>query len=92
MIYINDNLRIKKLDEKNLSLESFSEIKTKQTDPPKKAWRHCGYYGDLKSALQGALKKQLFDSVENEQTVKDLIEEIRGAEQSIFAAVSKMEK
>ncbi len=92
MIYISDNLRIKKLDEKNLGLESFCEVRSKRTDPPTKAWKHCGYYGDLKSALQGALKKQLLDSVENDQTIKDLIEEIRHAESNILVAASKMEK
>ena len=91
MIYINDKLRIRRLDTRSLQLEEYREAEdcnlTKQKEPK---WRWCGYYGDLKSALLGALTKQLFDSVENELTLKDVISKIDEARAEIITAIDKL--
>ena len=84
MIYINDNLRIRKLDEQCLELEVYRKAKSKKTGEETTQWKGCGYYGDIKSALNGAFKKQLFDSAENETTIKELIALIEQVEKEIF--------
>ena len=89
MIYINSTLRIRRLDPKCLQLEEYhkpdpKKPKTKD-DTPK--WYRCGYYGDLKSALLGALTKQLFDSVSNEMTIKEVVSVIDKARGEIISAI-----
>ena len=90
MIYINDKLRIKKLDDRNLQLEEYREGKDTHKGKATTKWRLCGYYGDLKSALLGALTKQLFDSAENELTLKDIISRIDEARAEIITAIDKL--
>lgn len=91
MIYINDKLRIRKLDDgKNLQLEEYREGKDTHKGKTTAKWRWCGYYGDLKSALLGALTKQLFDSVENELTLKDVVSRIDEARAEIITAIDKL--
>ena len=92
MIYINSTLRIRRLDPKCLQLEEYhkpdpKKPKTKD-DTPK--WRWCGYYGDLKSALLGALSKQLFDSAQNEMTIKEVIAKIDEVRAEIIQAIGEL--
>ena len=92
MIYINSTLRIRRLDPKCLQLEEYhkpdpKKPKTKD-DTPK--WYRCGYYGDLKSALLGALSKQLFDSAQNEMTIKEMIAKIDEARAEIIQAIGEL--
>lgn len=92
MIYINDKLRIRKLDDRNLQLEEYRKPSGKSGTIKENTekWRWCGYYGDLKSALLGALTKQLFDSAENELTLKDIISRIDEARAEIITAIDKL--
>lgn len=92
MIYINDKLRIRKLDDRNLQLEEYRKPSEKSGTIKENTekWRWCGYYGDLKSALLGALTKQLFDSAENELTLKDIISRIDEARAEIITAIDKL--
>lgn len=92
MIYINDKLRIRKLDDRNLQLEEYRKPSEKSGTIKENTekWRWCGYYGDLKSALLGALTKQLFDSAENELTLKDIISRIDEARAEVITAIDKL--
>lgn len=92
MIYINNTLRIRTLDDgKNLQLEEYRKPSEKsgRIKEDIEKWRGCGYYGDLKSALLGVLRKQLFDSVENEMQLKDVIEKIDKARAEIITAINE---
>ena len=94
MIYINEKIRIRKLDDgKNLQLEEYRQIGdcrfTKQSGGK---WYWCGYYGDLKSALLGALSKQLFDSVDDELDLKDIVSKIDDARAEIVKAIKGVNK
>lgn len=75
MLYINDDLRIKKLDDKCLALEKNCEIIKKSGEQTKK-WKFCGYYGSLEQALAGATKKQLHDATETTERIDELLKEI----------------
>ena len=90
MIYINSTLRIRRLDPRCLQLEEFhkpvpKKPKTKD-DLPK--WYGCGYYGNLKEALIGALNKKLFDSTKTEMTIKEAIGAIEQAKQEILTEMT----
>ena len=47
-------------------------------------WCRNGYYGSLKMALCGVLEKELFDSVEEELALKDVINKIEEAKKQIL--------
>lgn len=84
MIQINDKLRIRKLDDKNLIIEEYNDkIINPKTKEESSGWQWRGYYGDLKSALLGILKKELFDSSEENLQLKDIITKIEAIENNI---------
>lgn len=74
MIYITDTLRISKVDDNCLQLEEFKEATSKKTGKSSKQWRWIGYYGNVKEACAGALRKQLFNLAGD--TVKLSLEEV----------------
>ena len=75
MIYINDALRITKVDALNLQLEHYRAYTLKNGEV-KHGWKRIGYFGDLKSALLSALKNELFDCATNEMTLKEVLVKI----------------
>jgi len=90
MIYLSDDIRIRKLDEQCLELEVYRAAKSKKTGIVSVQWKGAGYYGDLKSAIRGALKKQLFDLPEEELRAEDLFARIELAETNIIEAIEKL--
>lgn len=80
MIYINDYLRISKIDENCLQLEIYRNVTSKKTKCISKKWQWCGYYGSVKDALVGALRKSLYSCTENELEIKSVISRIDEAE------------
>ncbi len=88
MIYISDTLRITKLDDNCLQLEAYKPVTSKKHGTTTMQWKWLGYYGDVKTALMGALKKQLFDCADEEIEVKNLIERIEQAENNILKAIA----
>lgn len=91
MIYINDTLRITKVDELNLQLEHYRTY-TLKDGTVKHGWKRMGYYGDLKTALLGALNKELFDCANNEMTLKEVLTKIEKTRNEIITAVSLLEE
>ena len=87
MIYINDNLRIKKLDDRNLELQEYRKGVNPKTKEEVWSWRFCGYYGELKSACLGALSKIMFDYAEEETTLKEVLAKIDLAREQVVKAV-----
>lgn len=87
MIYINEKLRIAKLDERNLQLEEYRLCVDTKTKTESWKWKWCGYYGDLKSACLGALSKIMFDYADEETTLKEVLSKIDGAREQIANAV-----
>ena len=92
MIYINEKLRISKFDEHNLQLEEYRKGVNPFTKEEVWNWKWCGYYGDLKTALLGALKYKLFASVEEELDLQEVLAKIEEARQSIINAVEQSQK
>ena len=91
MIQITDKIRITRLDEKNLQVEEYR----KKVDPKNKTerydWCRGGYYGDLKSAIGGALKYCLMElATEDISTLSQLIERIDNIDKELKKAVEKL--
>ena len=84
MLQINDKLRIRRTDEKNLVIEEYSDkIVNPRTKEITSGWQWCGYYGTLESALKGILSKQLLDSIDDEITLKEVLDKIEQVRQEI---------
>ena len=61
MLYINDEIRVKKLDDKNTVVETYEEIVNPKTQEIRHDWVLYGYYQNLQSALQLGVCKILID-------------------------------
>lgn len=82
MLQINDKLRIVKLDERNLCIEQLKVVKSEKKGDYEQ-WFCVGYYGNLETALQGILNKQLFDCIDEEIQIKDVLSKIEQVRQEI---------
>lgn len=84
MLQINDRLRIRKNDERNLIIEEYNmNILDQKTKEVRSGWQWVGYYGTLQDALIGILNKQLLDSVDEELEIKDVLGKIEQVKQEI---------
>ena len=92
MIYINEKLRISKFDENNLQIEEYRKGINPKTKEEVWKWKWCGYYGDLKTALLGVLKYKLFECVEEELDLQEVLSKIEEARQNIITAVEQSQK
>lgn len=92
MIYINEKLRISKCDNLNLQIEEYRKGINPKTKEESWSWKWCGYYGDLKTALLGVLKYKLFDCVDEELDLQEVLGKIEEARQSIINAVEQLQK
>lgn len=87
MFYINDKLRIRKLDSYSLQLEVNRPVKNTKTKTSEDKWVFAGYYGSLMSALQGALHYKLYNMVDEKTTLENIIRKINKAENEIVKAL-----
>ena len=87
MIYINEKLRISKLDERNLELQEYRKCVNPKTKEEVWSWKWCGYYGDLRTACLGALSKIMFDYADEEMNLKEVLAKIDEAREQIANAV-----
>lgn len=84
MLQINDKLRVRRIDDKNLVIEEYNDkIVNPRTKEITSGWQWCGYYGTLEAAFQGVLNKQLLDSVDEELEIKDVLGKIEQVRQEI---------
>ena len=90
MIYITDTVRISKVDENCLQIETYVPVTSKKTRQTTMQWKWVGYYGDLRGALVGVLRKQLFNSADEQLKLEEIIEKINTAEENILRAVSAL--
>ena len=89
MIQINDKIRITKCDKLNLQLEVLEPV-NKKDGTVAYEWKWNGYYGDLKSAIGGALKYCLMElATEDITTLSELIERIDNIDKELKKAVVK---
>ena len=90
MIQINDKIRIVKIDKLNLQLETLEEVHKKDGTVANE-WKWNGYYGDLKSAINGALKYCLMElATEDITTLSELIEHIDNIDKELKKAVERL--
>jgi hypothetical protein len=90
MIQINDKIRIVKIDKLNLQLETLEHV-NKKDGTVAYEWKWNGYYGDLKSAINGVLKHCLMElSTEDVKTLSELVERIDNIDEELKKAVERL--
>ena len=91
MIQINEKLRIRKVDNMNLELEEYRCIVDKKTKAERYDWMWVGYYGDLRSALGGAIKRCAMSLADEDlQGIKAVMERLDKIESDVKNAISKI--
>ena len=90
MFYINEKIRIKKMDERCLLVEILREAKDKRSGTTTVKWMSEGYYGSLKGALVSILNKKLFDTTDEETKLTNVVRKINSAEGEIEEAVNRI--
>lgn len=90
MIQITDKIRITRFDKLNLQLEVLEPV-NKKDGTVAYEWKWNGYYGDLKSAIGGALKYCLMElSTEDIKTLSELVERIDNIDKELKKAVERL--
>lgn len=90
MIQITDKIRITKCDKLNLQLETLEEV-NKKDGTVAYEWKWNGYYGDLKSAINGVLKHCLMElATEDISSLSHLIERIDNIDKELKKAVERL--
>jgi hypothetical protein len=91
MIQINDKIRIVRFDKLNLELQEYRNKVDPKTKTERYDWCRVGYYGDLKSAINGVLKHCLMElATEDITTLSELIERIDAIDKELKKAVEKL--
>ena len=90
MIYINKELRINKIDDRNLQIEQYRKCIDPKTKQETYKWKWVGYYGDLRSAIGGVLKHCLFSLAEEEiKDLKALVARIDDIDKELKGAINE---
>ena len=92
MIYITDTLRISRVDDNCLQLEAYMPVTSKKTKQTNMQWWWCGYYGDVKSALLAALRREMFSEAGIESSIQKLLDRIDTAEKHIVKAIEAIKE
>ena len=88
MLVINNKYRVRKLDDSNLVIEQL-KIVSSEVKGTREEWVWEGYYSSVEGALNAIFKKQLFDSVEQELEIKDILKVMKETEENIIDTVKK---
>ena len=88
MIQINNKIRIARFDKLNLELQEYRKKVDPKTKTERYDWCRVGYYGDLKSAIGGALRYCLMElATEDISILSELIERIDTIDKELKKAV-----
>ena len=93
MIQINDKIRITRLDNLNMQIEVLSDIINPKTKEKRKGWKWYGYYGDLKSAINGVLKHCLMELLDEDiKNLEQLAKRIDEIDKELKENIKKLQK
>lgn len=91
MIQISDKIRIVRFDKLNIELQEYRKKIDPKTKNERYDWCRVGYYGDLKSAIGGALKYCLMElAFEDIKTLSEIVERIDNIDKELKKAVERL--
>lgn len=71
MIQVSDRVRISRLDDRNVIVETLDTIVNRKTKEESQKWNLKGYYGNVRMALGSILKNDMLIDHEELQSLKD---------------------
>ncbi|MBK0347873.1 hypothetical protein JDW15_04340 [Aerococcaceae bacterium zg-ZJ1578] len=80
---ITDNLRIKRLDDKNLVLEQYVDSVHPKTKAVTKKWKFVGYFGSVRSALQCVVEREMLIDINALDTLEKYVETLQSVSKMI---------
>ena len=90
--YVNDTLRLRKIDPLNMVLEKLGTTYNPRTQVTKETWQFKGYFADYRSAFIAILKQELFDSVDEHFKLEDIVEQMRFIEEEVKELGRRIDK
>ena len=91
MLYINDEIRMSKIDNRNIMVEYLKDVVDRQTKETKQEWVVLGYYYDLVNALKGVMKKYSRDVVNEATNIDNAVKTLQAIYDDIVTRFSGVE-
>ena len=91
MFYVNDQIRISKIDNRNVMVEYLKDVTDRKTKETKQEWVVLGYYYDIANALKGAMKKYSRDVVNVATNIEDAVKTLQAIYDDIVTRFSGVE-
>ena len=71
MIQVTDKIRISRLDDRNVIIETLDTVVNRKTKEESQKWNLKGYYGNVRVALGSILKNDMLIDHEELHSLKD---------------------
>ena len=91
MLYVNDEVRMSKIDNRNIMVEYLKDVVDKKTKETKQEWVVLGYYYDLVNALKGVMKKYSRDVVNEATNIDNAVKSLQAIYDDIVTRFSGVE-
>ena len=91
MLYVNDEVRMSKIDNRNIMVEYLKDVVDKKTKETKQEWVVLGYYYDLVNALKGVMKKYSRDVANVPTNIEDAVKTLQAIYDDIVTRFSGVE-
>lgn len=87
---ITEDLRVSRIDDRNLALERHIENVNPKTKEPTANWKVIGYYGNVKLVLRAILERELLVDINTFQTLETYLEVILNEQDEFIARCERM--
>jgi ferritin-like protein len=91
MLYINEKVRMSKIDNRNIMDEYLKDVTDRKTKETKQEWVVLGYYYDLVNALKGVMKKYSRDIVNEATNIDNAVKTLQAIYDDIVTRFSEVE-
>jgi ferritin-like protein len=77
MLYVNNEIRMSKIDNRNIMVEYLKNVVDRKTKETKQEWVVLGYYYDLVNALKGVMKKYSRDVLNVATNIEEAVKTLQ---------------
>lgn len=91
MLYVNNEIRMSKIDNRNIMVEYLKDVVDRKTKETKQEWVVLGYYYDLMNALKGVMKKYSRDVVDVATNIEEAVKTLQAIYDDIVTRFSGVE-
>lgn len=91
MLYVNNEIRMSKIDNRNIMVEYLKDVVDRKTKETKQEWVVLGYYYDLVNALKGVMKKYSRDVLNVATNIEEAVKTLQAIYDDIVTRFSGVE-